>query len=263
MISVNPRAKTDRIKVAALKAQPGLVKGIVPSVLSRAGRVQEGREDEMRRGVTFRELAALMRRHLLAATAVLMIAAGLGYGLRRTPPLYSESAAVVFTVKGSLADSRPSASYLPSLIATEVMMAQALMTPPWQSEIRDAGGNASFDFTPFNSYSLQYPNYYEPGAMLTATSQRPADVRRTFTLVCQLLGQRLTAMQAGARVPARDRIQVLLVGNGAPAAQPGSPTRVLGGLFMLAAMAVFMVVNFLDRRRSGRLFRLTRGRPAP
>jgi len=216
----------------------------------------------MRRGVTFRELAGLMRRHLLAVTVVLMIAAGVGYGLRRTPPLYSESAAVMFTVKGSLADSRPSASYLSSLIATEVMMAETLMTSPWQSKIRDEGGEGSFDFTPFNSYSLQYPNYYEPGATLTAVSRRPADVKRTFTLVFQLLGQRLSAMQAKARVPARDRIQALLVGNDTPVAQPGSPKRVLGGLLMLAVIAVFTVMNFLDRR-SGRLFRSTRGRPAP
>jgi hypothetical protein len=216
----------------------------------------------MRCGVTIRELAGLVRRHLLAVTAVLVIAAGVGYGLRRTPPLYSESASVIFTVKGSVADARHSATYLPSLIATEVMLAQVLMTPPWQSTIRNAGGNASYDFTPFNSYSLQYPDYYEPGTMLTAMSQRPGDVRRTFNLVFGLLGQRLTAMQAEARVPSRDRIQALLVGNGAPVLQPGSPTRVLGGLLILAVMAVFMVMNFLDRR-SGRILRSTRGRRAP
>jgi hypothetical protein len=213
----------------------------------------------MRRGVTFRELAGLVRRHLLAVTAVLAIAAGLGYGLERTPPMYTESAAVIFTVKGSVADSRPSATYLPSLIATEVMLGQALMTPPWESEIRDAGGNASFDFAPFNSYSLQYPDYYEPGTMLTATSQRPGDVQRTFSIVFRLLGQRLAAMQAEARVPVSNRIRALLVGNGVPVAQPGSPTRVLGGLLILAMVAVFTVANFLDRR-SGRPLRSTRGR---
>jgi hypothetical protein len=216
----------------------------------------------MRRGVTFRELARLMRRHLLAVTAVLLIAVGVGYGIERTPPLYSESASVMFTVQGSLADSRPSASYLPSIIATEVMMAETAMTPPWQSKIRDAGGKASFAFTPFNSYSLQYPDYYEPGATLTATSQRPADVQRTFTLVFRLLAQRLTAMQADARVPAGDRIQARLVGKGALVVQPGSPTRVLAGLLMLAVIALFTVVNFLDRR-SGQIFRTARGRPAP
>jgi hypothetical protein len=211
----------------------------------------------MRRGVTFRELAGLMRRHLLAMTAVLVIAAGVGYGLRRTPSLYSESASVIFTVQGSFADSRPSASYLPSLIATEVMMAATLMAPPWQSKVGDANGKASFALTPLNSYSLQYPDYYEPGATLTATSERPVDVQRTFALALQILGQRLAAMQAQARVPASDRIQARLVGKGALTAQPGSPTRVLAGLLALAVIALFTVVNFLDRR-SGRFFRSTR-----
>jgi len=196
--------------------------------------------------MTLREIAALMRRHLLAATVVLVIAAGVGYDIGSTPPLYSESATVVFTPKSSLADSRSSASFVAPLIATEVMMAETMMSSSAQSQVRAAGGTASFQFAPSNLYSLQYPDYDEPDATLTATSQRPADVQRTFMMVLKLLSQRLAAMQA--RVPLRSRVQDLLVGDTGIAVQPAASTRVFGGLALLTLVGLFMVANFLDRR---------------
>ena len=131
--------------------------------------------------MTLREIAALMRRHLLAVTVVLLIAAGGGYYIGNTPPMYSESATVVFTAKNSPSGASSNASFIAPLIATEVMMAQTFLTPPAQSEVRAAGGTASFQFVPLNLYSEQYPNYDEPDATLTTTSQRPADAERTFT----------------------------------------------------------------------------------
>ena len=199
--------------------------------------------------MTLREIAALMRRHLLAVAVVLLIAAGGGYYIGSTPPMYSESATVVFTAKNSPAGSRSNASFIVPLIATEVMMAQTLTSPPGQSQVRAAGGTASFQFVPSNLYSLQYPYYDEPDATLTATSQRPADAQRTFMVVLRLLGQRLTAMQAQARVPLRSRIQEYLVADTGLAIQPASSTRVLAGLVLLTLAGVFMVANFLDRRQ--------------
>jgi hypothetical protein len=199
--------------------------------------------------MTLREIAALMRRHLLAVTVVLLIAVAVGYDFGNTPPAYSESATVVFTAKNSPAGSRSNPSFIVPLIATEVMMAQTLTSPPGQSQVRAAGGTASFQLVPSNLYSLQYPNYDEPDATLTATSQRPADAHRTFMVVLRLLGQRLTAMQAQAHVPLRGRIREYLVGDTGLASQPASATRVLAGLALLTLVGVFMVASFLDRRQ--------------
>jgi hypothetical protein len=223
--------------------------------------------------MTLREIAALMRRHLLAVTVVLLIAAGGGFYIGNTPPMYSESATVVFTAKNSPSGASSNASFIAPLIATEVMMAQTFLTPPAQSEVRAAGGTASFQFVPLNLYSEQYPNYDEPDATLTTTSQRPADAERTFRVVLTLLGQRLAAMQAQVRVPLRSRIQESVVGDTGLTVQPASSMRVFAGLGLLTVIAVFMVLNFLDRRqgrpgvlrpaRRGRGGASPRGRPAP
>lgn len=210
----------------------------------------------MGQGMTFREIAALMRRHLLAVMVVLLIAAGVTYGIMRTPPMYSQSATVVFMAKNSPAGSHSSASFINPLVATEVMMTQILTTPLAQSQVRAAGGTASFEFVPFNLYSMQYPDYGEPIATLTATSQRAADVQRTFTVVVRLLGQRLAAVQEQAAVPQRSRIQGYLAGDTGPVAQPGSSKRVFAGLALLTVVAIFMVAKYLDRHRR-------RSRPTP
>lgn len=215
--------------------------------------------------MTFRELAGLMRRHLLAVTVVLITVGAAGYDIRSTPPMYSEGATVVFTVARSLARLDSSGQLATPLIATEVMMAQVLMSPVAQGQVRAAGGTAQFEFVPVNLYSMQYPDYAEPSATLTTTSQRPASVRRTFLVVLRVIGQRLKSIQAQAGVSSRHRIRTFLVGDTGPVSQPGSPARVLAGLALLAIVAVFMVVNFLDRRTGGTAMRRQAGlrrRPA-
>ena len=199
----------------------------------------------MGQGMTLREIAALMRRHLLAVAVVLMISAGVGYRIMNTAPMYSESATVVFMAKNSPVGSRSNASFITPLIATEVMTVQTLMSPPEESQVRAAGGTASFQVVPLNQYSQQYPDYEEPAATLTTTSRRPADVHRTFTAVLRLLGQRLAAMQTG--VPSRSRIQASLIGDTGSVIQPDSSTRVFAGLVLLTVVAVFSTANFLDR----------------
>ena len=201
--------------------------------------------------MTFCAIAGLMRRHLLAVTVVLIIAVCAGYDIRSSPTMYSESATVEYAVARSLGKSDVKGQFAIPLIATEVMMSQALMSRPAQGQVRAAGGTAQFEFVPANLYSLQYPNYDEPAAALTTTSQRPAEVRRTFHVVLRLLGQRLAGLQAQAGVPARNRIRTFLSGDTGPVAQPGSSTRVSAGLALLTVVAVFMVANFLDRRQRG------------
>jgi hypothetical protein len=206
----------------------------------------------MERAMTLREIAGLMRRHLLAATVVLMLVAGTGYCIKSTSPMYSEGATVVFTVTDAMANAHLSGQLISPLIATEVMMTQVLMSPAAQDQVRAAGGTAQFELAPVNFYSMQYPDYAEPSATLTTASQRPADVQRTFRVVLRLLGQRLAAIQAQAGVPPRHRIRTFLIGDTGPIVQPGSPMRVFAGLAVLAVVALFTVTGFLDRRRRRR-----------
>jgi hypothetical protein len=192
--------------------------------------------------------AALMRRHLLAVIVMLMLAAGVAYDIKSTPPTYSESASVAFTVTKFLAWPNVPATVRKPLIATEVMMTQALMTRPARQQVSAAGGTAQLQFSPFNTYNLQFPDYAEPIATVTATSPSRAEVQRTLRVAVRLLQGRLAALQAQAGVPASDRIRASLVADTGPLAQPGSPARVFAGLALLTVVALFMVTSFLDRR---------------
>jgi hypothetical protein len=196
--------------------------------------------------MTVRDIAALMRRHLLAVTIVLVIAAAVVLDIKTSPTTYAQTATVVFTARNSLADPRTDQQMVVPLIADAVMMSQIMLSPPEQSQVNTAGGTASFDFTPYNLYSMQYPDYSEPEATLTVTAQSAAVAQSTFSQVMRVLGQRLTAMQA--RVPPPSRVQAYLVGNSGPVPQSGSSARELGGLALLTVLAVFAVANFLDRR---------------
>ena len=207
----------------------------------------------MGQGMTLREIAALMHRHLLAVAIVLLISAGVGYYVMNTAPTYSESATVVFMPKNAPLGARSNAGLIAPLVATEVMTAQTLMNPSVESQVRAAGGTASFQVVPLNLYSQQYPYYEEPAATVTTTSQRPADVHRTFTVVLRLIGKRLAATQTG--VPARGRIQESVVGDTGSVLQPNSQTRVFAGLALLAAVAVISTANFLDRLGQRRAYR--------
>ena len=197
--------------------------------------------------MTIREIAALMRRHLAAMVIVMTIAAGVTYSMMNAPPTYSESGTVIFSAGPLLGESGVSASFTNPLIATEVMMSQTLTSSLAQSQVRAAGGTAAFELAPYNLYSLQYPDYGEPAATLTVTSDDPAAVQRTFRVVLDILEQRLAALQADVRP--HDRVQDSLVGNSGIAAQSGSSIRIFGGLVLLTVIAMFMVANFLDRRR--------------
>jgi hypothetical protein len=193
-------------------------------------------------------MAALLRRHLAAVVAVLLLAEGALYQVRHTPPLYTAGATVVFGTADSLTSRRAGQQETLSLIATETMMARLMTSQPARAAVRARGGSGQYQVDPVNLSNMQYPDYADPMAALTAAAPGPAAAQRTFAAVYAVLASRLAALQAQANVPARQRIGVHLIGDSRPVAQPGSPARVFGGLLLLTIMAVFLVVNFLDRR---------------
>lgn len=203
----------------------------------------------MKRATSLRESAAHIRWRLLAVTVVLMLSAGVAYDIGSTPPMYSESVAVLLGTTNTLVRSDSYASFGRSLIATEMMLVQAMLSPPAESQVRAAEGTAQFEFVPFNLYNMQYPDYAEPAVTLTTKSPSAADVRRTFRVILRLFEQRLAAIQEDAGVSPRNRIQAYLVGDTGPVTRPGSRARVFAGLALLTVVAVFMVSAFLGRRQ--------------
>jgi len=174
----------------------------------------------------------------------------------------SESVAVLLSATNSLVRSDSYASFGRSLVATEMMLVQAMLSPPAQSQVRAAKGTAQFEFVPFNLYNMQYPDYLGPVVTLTTTSPSAVDVQRTSRVVLRLFEQRLAAIQEDAGVPPGDRIQAYLVADTGPVIQHGSRARVFAGLALLTVVAVFMVLAFLDRRQ-GRVGKHRRVGPRP
>ncbi len=201
-------------------------------------------------GIALLPAVAPLGRHRLAVLIVLVLAASLAYLLKTAPIPYSYSSTVVFSA--AFAEINPSPALAQSLIASETMMSETMTSPAMMAQVRAAGGTAPFTMVPFNVYNMQYPDYAEPTATLTATSVSEADARRTFRIVLQVLTRRMTAIQADAGVPAKDRIQVNTAGSTGTLVQPGSRARAFGGLVLLTLIAAVSTANFLDRRRAAR-----------
>jgi len=181
---------------------------------------------------------ARKRLRLTLMVATLLLAAGAGYDIEISPPMYLESATVELSLPK--AQNAPNAYYMfaPSLIASGEAMVQILMSPSAQRQIGAAGRGASVSLALVNLYNEEYPHYGVPLATLTAASPVAADAHRTFVVTARVLGLVLAARQRQAGVPRRARISAQILGDSGPIIQTGSRARVFGGLALLAAIAV-------------------------
>jgi hypothetical protein len=197
--------------------------------------------------MTVQEIAALVRRHLLAISMVIVVAAGVAYYFKHTPLTYVESGTVVFAAPKTVAYPNPYTTLSGGLTGTAGIMAIIVMSPQGQQQIRSAGGTASYDAELVNLYNLEYPNYSDPFVTVTATSTNPAEVHQTFDIAAQLLERTLQEKQARAGVPEVDRITTHIVGDTGLVPERGSSKRTLAGLLVLAIVAAFSVASFFDR----------------
>lgn len=194
----------------------------------------------------FSGAAALRFRKVMAVIGVLIISAGTAYEIKRAPELESDGATVIFFVAHQLARSQPQADSInESLVATEVMLSETTM-----EYVSTPAGKVQIVAFPCNRSNLQYPDYEEQCATLTATAANAPAVRRAFWEAYQVLRSRLLRLQISSAVPARNRIQIYLVGISGPVAQAGSRARVLAGLAVLTLIGMLTVSRFLTLRRT-------------
>ena len=181
---------------------------------------------------------ARKRLRLTLVVATLVLAAGAGYDIEISPPMYLESATVELSLPK--AQNAPNAYYMfaPSLITSGEAMVQILMSPSAQRQIGAAGRGASVSLALVNLYNEEYPFYGFPLATLTAASPVAADAHRRFVVAARMLGRVLAAQQEQAGVPPGDRISAQILGDSGPIIQAGSRARAFGGLALLTAIAV-------------------------
>jgi hypothetical protein len=190
-------------------------------------------------------LEGAVRKHRhLAVIAVVLLAAGVGYDISKTPAMYLDSATVIFSIPKSETAPNAYVSFTPSVIASGAAIAQIMMNPQSQRRIRAAGGTGDYDLALVNLYNEDYPNYSDPAATLTSESLSPAVALRTFKVAAGLLDRLLRVRQAQAGVSSRNLISARIIGNTGPLVQAGSPKRVYGGLALLTVLALSGVRRF-------------------
>jgi hypothetical protein len=197
--------------------------------------------------VSLPEIPALIRRHAVAVLLVLAVAMGVAYSIKRTPPMYQESATAVFLAPPSRAYPNPYAAFNSTLLTTAGVMVLFLMGPQGQEQVRAAGGTSGFSVSLVNLSNEQYPNYSQPYVQIGATSQDPAAAHSTFLVVARLLAQDLATSQAQQNVPTYFQIGIHLAGDTGPLIQPGSSKRTFAGLLVLTIVTVLFVAAFLDK----------------
>jgi hypothetical protein len=194
---------------------------------------------------------ARKRLRLVLVVAVLLLAAGAGYDMKISAPMYLESATVEMSLPKT--QNAPNSYYMfaPSLITSGEVMVQILMSPSAQRQIGAAGRDASVSLALVNLYNEEYPYYGVPLATLTADSPVAADAHRTFVAAVRVLGLLLAARQKQIGVPPRERISAQILGDSGPVVQAGSRARVFGGLALLAALAAGLAWNGVGRWGTG------------
>ena len=190
------------------------------------------------------EMASLLRRHVAAVAVVLVLAAGVGYGLHHRNPGYADTATVDFTGPKNFGPFTVSQA----LLVIDELTANTVMSAKGQQQVRDAGGTASFDAALVNLHNEDYPDYSVPYVNLTTTSPSPVAAQDTLSVVLRVLAEDLSALQAQQGVKPDNKIglRVIAAPTG-PLVQSGSSKRTLAGLGALTIIVVFMVAGFLDR----------------
>jgi hypothetical protein len=199
--------------------------------------------------VSPQEIAALLRRHVVAVLVVAAIAAGVAYSIKRAPLTYQESATVYFTGPTSAANPNPYVTFSDALVEAAGTVAIIAMSPQGQQQVRAAGGTTAYDVALVNSYNLEFPLYGTPAVTVTSTSQDPTAVHQTFTSVTKVLERDLAERQAQVGVAPAHRIGIHIVNDTGPVALVGSSKRVFAGLLVLTIIAALFVASFLDRHR--------------
>jgi hypothetical protein len=199
--------------------------------------------------VTAREMVSLIRRHLLAVLAVLAVSIGGFHVIRSAPMTYSENGTVAFTMIRSASNPNPYGTFRDSMIDTAGIVGLIGSSPQVRAEVQSDGGTASFQVVLIDNYNLQFPLFNEPYLTISASSDNPRSVHRTFVVVNNLLDRKLLALQSKVHVKKSARIVARLVADTGPQPQAGSSIRSLAALMVLTVVAVFAVATFLDRSK--------------
>jgi len=207
-------------------------------------------------------MGALLRRHIIAVLAVLVLALWVVHDFKATPTVYLDGATVIFKPPISTRYPNPYESGGGSIVTAAGVVAAYVQGTEGQRLVSAAGGTLPYTVQLINSYNQDYPNYPYPEVDVEVTGTDLAAVVRTYVAVIQVVNSQTAARQAAVKAPKIDRITTKVVGDPGPLAQPGSPKRTLGGLMLLTVVGIFAIAIFFERHPV-RLRDLGRSRRSP
>ena len=196
--------------------------------------------------MSFSEIAAIMRRHLIAVVVIFAVTVSVAWEFKRTPPPYTESVNIIFTPPSS--NPYSSFSNFPQvLLSTAEIMTKSMLSSESKKAILRAGGTASFSVGLVNFNNEQFPYYDDPYVTVSATATDPATAHQTFTILVSYFQRLVSEKQVQTGASPKSYISTHAVADTGVIAEAGSSKRVYAGLIALAVIMAFLVVTFLDR----------------
>lgn len=216
---------------------------------SRNLRAGSGKQEDAYGGGAMNPIGRTRKKlRLTLVMATLLLAAGAGYDIKISPPMYLESATVELSLPKAENAPNDYDIYAYSLITSSQVMVQTLMSPSVLRQVRAAGRGATVNFALMDLYNEEYPNYGYPLATLTAASPVAADAHRSFVAAASTISVLLAARQEQLGVMPRDQITARILADSGPIIRTGSRARVFGGLALLTAIAVGLAWNGAGRQ---------------
>jgi len=189
---------------------------------------------------------------ILASIFILVLTCYASTVIVRTPPVYVESATVLFAAPPRVNSAALYTRQAVSLISTGTAVRQVLMSSRTRGRISAAGGGSNYDFELVNLYNQDYPDFGYPEATLTVSSPRPGSTERTYQLARRAMLGILARSQRRSGAPRGDRIVAHIADVSGVVEQSGSAKRALAGLLVVAGVVERTVAGTLNRRMSVR-----------
>jgi hypothetical protein len=200
------------------------------------------------------ELAALVRRHILAAALVLVVAVGVAYHIKHTPPTFEDNATIVLAPPDPVLAPPYANPYAPpfgpSLIITGELMVKWMNGAQGQQLLQQAGVAKTFSVALINFSDQEYPLYGEPNLTISGIGEDPVSAHSALVTGKRVFEQGLVSQEEHAHVPQTYRIATHVIGESGPVVQLGSSKRTYAGLAALTIIALYMILIILDRRSS-------------
>jgi hypothetical protein len=197
------------------------------------------------------ELAALVRRHIVAAAIVLVVAAGAAYHIKHTPPTFEDNATIVLAPPNPVLSPPYANPYAPpfgpSLIITGELMVKWMTGAQGQEVLQQAGVPNTFSVALVNFSDQEYPLYGEPNLTISGIGEDPVSAHNALVTGTRIFEQGLDAQEEHAHVPPTYRIATHVIGESGPVVQLGSSKRTYAGVAVLTIIALYMILRILDR----------------